>query len=221
MKDTNPTTGNRMVLLLIGGIPLTIILVATWLWYFVVRGDLDLVGMVGTANRGTLVQPPRQLDDQLLHDDSGTNIRFADLESRWAMVVPSSGGRCDDVCERNLYETRQIHVALGKEFNRLRRLYIGAQGVEGTNLMVEVLSDGSPVPEAGDFAGFLATEHRGLQAWSVSDSGYGALFPEQLLEPSTWYLVDPAGWIMMSYNKEVSYKDVIADLKFLLKNSGG
>ena len=39
--------------------------------------------------------------------------------------------------------------------------------------------------------------------------------------PSTWYLVDPAGWIMMSYNSEVSYKDVISDLKLLLKNSGG
>ena len=58
MADALPTTNNRMVLLLIGGIPLTMILAATWLWYFVARGDLDLVSMAGTANRGTLVQPP-------------------------------------------------------------------------------------------------------------------------------------------------------------------
>ena len=46
------------------------------------------------------------------------------------------------------------------------------------------------------------------------------LFSEYRGQPSSWYLVDPAGWIMMSYNEDISYKDVIADLKFLLKNSG-
>ena len=33
------TSNSRMVLLLIGGIPITMILVSTWLWYFVARGD--------------------------------------------------------------------------------------------------------------------------------------------------------------------------------------
>ncbi len=60
-----------------------------------------------------------------------------------------------------------------------------------------------------------------MQALTLSAAGYAALFPEHTADPSTWYLVDPAGWVMMSYNKEVPYKDVIADLKFLLKNSGG
>ena len=39
MIDTNPSANNRMVLLLIGGIPVTMILMATWLWYFVAQGD--------------------------------------------------------------------------------------------------------------------------------------------------------------------------------------
>ena len=38
--------------------------------------------------------------------------------------------------------------------------------------------------------------------------------------PNSWYLVDPSGWVMMRYSTEVNYKDVIGDLKFLLKNSG-
>ena len=130
MTDNNPATNNRMVLLLIGGIPLTMILAATWLWYFVARGDLDLVGMVGTANRGALVQPPRQLDDQTLRDESGLNIKFADLEPRWAMVIPAAGGRCDEACENTLYVTRQIHLAMGKEYNRLRRLYVSTDSVD-------------------------------------------------------------------------------------------
>jgi hypothetical protein len=221
MAHANSTTHSRMVLLLIGGIPVTMILAATWLWYFVARGDIDLVGMLGTANRGTLLQPPRQLDDQALYDESGQRVRFAGLEPRWAMVIPASGGRCDAACEKSLYVTRQIHTAMGKEFNRLRRLYLSPDNAEHTQLAVRELSDGRPAPAAAEFAGYLATEHSDLQALTLSADGYSRLFPEHAADPTTWYLVDPAGWVMMSYNKKVPYKDVMADLKFLLKNSGG
>jgi len=221
MADAKRNANNRMVLLLIGGIPVTMILVATWLWYFVVHGDLDLVAMLGTANRGSLVQPPRQLDDQALRDQSGLSVTFADLEPRWAMVIPATGGRCDAACEQRLYVTRQIHVAMGKEFSRLRRLYVSADSVESTQLAVRELSAGRAAPAAGEFARYLATEHSDVQALTLSTTGYAALFPEYAADSSTWYLVDPAGWVMMSYNKEAPYKDVIADLKFLLNNSGG
>jgi hypothetical protein len=219
MTTTHPSTNGRMVLLLIGGIPVTVILAATWLWYFVARGDVDLVGALGTANRGALVQPPRRLDEQEMRDSSGTPLKYADLEPRWTMVVPVTGGRCDATCEKLLYETRQIHVAIGKDFNRLRRLYVSDTGAANTALVVPQLSDGRPVPD--NFAAYLANDHHGLQALTLSADGFRALFPEQATDPATWYLVDPAGWVMMSYNESVPYKDVITDLKFLLKNSGG
>ena len=221
MTDNNSTTRNRMVLLLIGGIPLTVALVATWLWYFVVRGDLDIVNILGTANRGELVQPPRQLDDQVLLDGSGRAITLSEMEPRWTMLVPSAGGRCDEACERNLYLTRQIRVAMGKHFNRLRRFYVEEEHAGSTELLVSELSDGRPAPAAAEFGQYLSAEHPGLQVLAVSPAGYKALFDEQSSDASTWYLADPAGWIMMSYNAQVPYKDVIADLKFLLKNSGG
>ena len=217
MGQMSQTSKNRLVLLSIAGIPVTIILVATWLWFFVVRGDLDIVGMLGTANRGTLVQPPRQLDDSALLDASGLDFKYADLEPKWAMVVPGLNGRCDVSCEQNLYLTRQIRVALGKGFNRLRRFYISETAQQDTQLMVAGLSDQRPAP-AG-FEDFLAHEHRGLNVLTVEAGVTGELFAEYLDDPTTWYLVDPAGWIMMTYNSETSYKDVIADLKFLLKNS--
>lgn len=221
MTGNSPTSGNRMILLLIGGIPVTMILAATWLWFFVVRGDLDLVGMLGTANRGALVQPPRQLDDRDLRDASGERISVADMEPRWAMVVPAAGGSCDAACEQSLYVTRQIHTAMGKDINRLRRLYISDSSAVNTRLTAPTLSDGRPSSAAGDFATYLASEHHDLQAVTLPTESYQALFAEQSADASTWYLVDPAGWVMMSYNKDVPYKDVISDLKFLLKNSGG
>ena len=113
------TMRNRMVLLLIAGIPVTMILAATWLWYFVVRGDLDLVGALGTANRGSLVQPPRQLDEPAPAVSRTARFQLsADLEPSWTMLVPGARRGCDAACEHSLYLTRQIHVAMGKEFNR-------------------------------------------------------------------------------------------------------
>jgi len=215
--EQNSRNNNRMVLLLVAGIPVTMILGATWLWYFVVRGDLDLVGALGTANRGMLLQPPRQIDTVALSEQDGTRFSYFDLEPRWTMVIPVTGGRCDAACERVLYVTRQTHVALGKEFNRLRRLYISDTMVDDTVLAVEKLSDERPAPAT--FASYLADEHRGMALLRLAPRDMDGLFAEYRQDPSSWYLVDPSGWVMMSYNDQISYKDVIADLKFLLKNS--
>jgi len=211
-------TNNRMVLLLVAGLPVTMILGASWLWFFVVRGDLDLVGSLGTANRGALVQPPRQIDKATLLAPDGAEFVYANAEPRWTMVVPAAGGRCDRICENNLYLTRQIHIALGKDFNRLRRVYASETPPADTVLEVQELSDNSPAPAS--FEQFLAREHGALQPLVLAPGGFEQLFAEAGEDSSTWYLVDPAGWIMMSYTKDQTYKDVIADLKFLLKNSG-
>lgn len=231
MNDSSPDADHsgsgragqgRMVLLLIGGLPVIITLAATWVWYFGAKGDFDLVGALGTGNRGELVQPPRQIDERTLTEDGtqATRIQYAELEPRWTMVVPNTGSVCNKACEKSLYLTRQIHTAMGKEFNRLRRLYVGTAAAESSQLQVELLEDGRPAP-AATFAQYLASEHRGLQPIVVSDSDFAALFPELAADASTWYLVDPAGWVMMAYNSDIPYKDVIADLKFLLKNSSG
>ena len=138
--DDNQTRNNRLVLLTIMGIPLTMILAATWLWYFVAQGDLDLVDALGTANRGNLVQPPRQLDDVGLTETTGAPITYADLPRKWTLVVPNNGAECDAACERLLYLTRQIHIAMGKEFGRIGRLYLSEQPVK----VRHVLTFGAP-----------------------------------------------------------------------------
>ena len=42
----------RRVLLLIAGIPLSIMLAATLLWWAVAEGQFDIVGAMGTDNHG-------------------------------------------------------------------------------------------------------------------------------------------------------------------------
>jgi hypothetical protein len=89
----------------------------------------------------------------------------------------------------------------------------------GLRLEVDSLSDGRPLPAS--FAAYLETEQRGMSRWRSSDAAFAAMFPELGEKPDSWYLMDPSGWVMMRYDASVSYKDVISDLKFLIKNSNG
>lgn len=217
-SQPSPAQG-RMTLLLIAGIPVTMLLAASWLWFFVARGDIDLVGTLGTANHGELIQPPRQLADLELLSADERPFRVIGDKPLWSMLVPGRGAHCDASCEQSLYLTRQIHTALGRNVDRVRRLYLSEQAPAATELVVSALSDQRPAPP--DFITLLATEHKDVEPLRLPAGASETLFPEYLRDPSTWYLIDPYGWIMMAYNSGDSYKDVIADLKFLLKNSSG
>lgn len=214
---TAPNKG-RMVMLLIAGIPVTMVLAATWLWWFVVRGDLDIVQLLGTANRGTLLDPPRELAAAELAAPSGTPLPWTNTEKQWTLLVTNSGTECGTACEYKLYLTRQIHMALGKQFPRVRRILLTDRATPDTALAVTTLSDGKQAPP--EFGSFLATEHGGLSVLRLDAADWPGLFPEAMASAETWYLVDPAGWVMMAYAEADDYKDVISDLKFLLKNSG-
>ena len=216
MESNKQLKNNRLILLSIVGIPITIVLAATWLWYFVAKGDLDLVGILGTANKGSLVQPLRYLDDGKLLGANGVAFNYADLPPKWTFLVPG-GDNCDTQCEELLYLTRQIHQAMGKELHRIRRFYVGDTNLADTGFAPKTLSDNHPMPVS--FAGYMEAEQHGMPTFTVSPDKHASLFPEYADKPDTWYLVDPAGWIMMSYDGQVTYKDVISDLKFLLKNS--
>lgn len=213
---------NRMILGLIAGLPLTMILAASWLWYFVIEGDLDLLGAIGTANHGTLIQPPRQIQSYAFRDDVGALFRWQDLEPRWTMVVANQGATCDGACEARLYVTRQIHIALGKEFNKVRRVYIGDTPIKDTRVTpLKPRPTGWPNDVApGPLGPYVANAHIGLVALATEPDTLLALFSSLADNPAQWYLVDPAGWVMMRYPDELDYKKVIADLKFLLKNAG-
>ncbi|MEH6589312.1 MAG: hypothetical protein V7746_03590 [Halioglobus sp.] len=216
MSDQQQINRSRMMILLIAGIPITVILISTWLWYYVVQGNLDLVSVLGTSNNGTLVQPPRELEGVDLLEAGSLPFHYSELGRKWTFLVPG-GDVCDVQCEKNLYLTRQIHIALGKGFNRIQRIYLSTTTAADTAISFPEQSDNRPAPAS--FDEFLDTEHRGLKALKIDRDAFTSLAAEFAADPTIWYLVDPAGWIMMSYNGEVDYKGVISDMKFLLKNS--
>jgi cytochrome oxidase Cu insertion factor (SCO1/SenC/PrrC family) len=202
---TESAHSNRLVLLLIAGLPVTMILLATWLWYFVERGDIDLVQVMGTANRGELLSPPLPLQDLTLFNSDGEPVQlFTPDNSLWRILIPAAD-RCEEECEQRLYYTRQIRTAMGKYEDRIERIYLGGDR-----------------QQAALFPQALQAQHPGLKILYTPGSVL-----EDLREAAdaqhlpAYYLVDPRGWVMMSYNAEMDGKAIMADLKFLLKNSSG
>lgn len=207
MKEETASPGRgRMVLLLMAGLPATMILTATWLWFYVVSGDIDLVDILGTANHGQLIAPPRSLSDLQFVDADNNRVSPTEPGSGvWTILVPAPV-RCDEDCVQLLYYTHQIRIAMGKYTNRIQRISLSFDEAQ-----VSVLQ------------GELVGEHPQLKFLYTSAARWDQLMAgiESGNDKPGYYLVDPQGWIMMWYRAEADGKDVMTDLKFLLKNSNG
>ena len=211
MSESVKQNNGRIILLLIAGLPITMILAATWLWFFVERGDIDLIGAIGTANNGDLLADPVNISETQFVTPDGSSLAFADMEPKWTFLLVNNGDQCDAVCQETLYLTRQIHIAIGKDFHRIQRVLVTDMVADGT----ELVGNGSSL------ANHLDAEHRRLKALTADQETLASMTPSGTMNEPAWYLVDPAGWVMMRYPNDLNYKAVITDLKFLLKNSGG
>jgi len=127
------------------------------------------------------------------------------------------GETCGEVCQQQLYQTRQIHVALGKDFNRVGRVLLGNVG--GASAIVVSSEDRIGAPR--NLLTWLEQEHMGVTSLTLPEDVLDRLVPDTRDQPTQWYVVDPAGWVMMRVADDLYYKDVISDLRFLLKHSGG
>ena len=160
----------RRVLLLIAGIPLSMMLAATLLWWAVAEGQFDIVGAVGTANHGELIVPPKSVSQRTFSDDGDADLLWEDLPLKWHFLVVHRGDVCEAACQEQLYQTRQIHIALGKEFNRVGRVVL-------TDLPADLIAvtSAAEAPSAaastfdGTLADWMAAEHAGVNANVLTD----------------------------------------------------
>ena len=211
----------RRVLLLIAGIPLSIMLAATVLWWAVAEGQFDIVGAMGTANHGELIVPPKSLSQRTFSDDGAADLLWEDLPVKWHFLIVHRGGVCGAICQEKLYQTRQIHIALGKDFNRVGRVVLTDLPADRIAVApADEIASAAPSTFDGTLADWIAVEHAGVTAMTLPAAEIEQLMPSNLGDGGHWHVVDPAGWIMMQVANDLYYKDVISDLRFLLKNSG-
>jgi hypothetical protein len=124
----------------------------------------------------------------------GAPFRLADLRGRWVLLT-ADAGRCDAVCQRKLYATRQARTMQGTEQQRIVRLWL--------------VTDEIPPDQA------LLSQHPGLVVARVSQAAVASL-PGGA---NAVYLIDPLGNLVLRYADDPDIKGIKRDLERLLKVS--
>jgi hypothetical protein len=154
--------------------------IASYFTYYVVRPE-------GRSVYGELIDPQRVLPVLTATDRSGASVDLATLKGQWLLVAVADAS-CDALCEQQLYLQRQLRESLGREKDRLDRVWL--------------VSDAAPVPARLDHglrgATVLRVPAEQLAKWFAPVSGHA--LAEHL------YVVDPMGNWMMRFPARMDAK---------------
>ncbi|KMQ72901.1 hypothetical protein [Marinobacter subterrani] len=157
----------------------------------------------GHTNNGVLVEPVVPVSTLHLQSTTGTPLaaRFGPevVNPNWMMIVAAD--ECGSQCEELLYLARQVNIALGKNANRVSRAAV--LGSVPPDLQARW-------PEEYGSMELLMPAAGSTPAWPAGVNP--ATEPRVLV-------VDPFGNIMMHYGAGHTGKDMLEDLKQLLKLS--
>lgn len=163
-----------------------------------------------TTNKGQLLSPPAAFADLHLRGLDGRPLAQGFLDHHWWLVyvLPAE---CDAACHNRLYQMRQVRRAVGADADRLNLVVVQTQvPAAATATLLQ-----SQFPDLLRAAGQAADINTALAASGAGAAGAGRL-----------YVMDPLGYIMLSYAPQADEKasivkaqDVLDDLMNLLKAS--
>lgn len=168
--------------------------VASYFTYYVVRPQVR-------SNYGQLIEPPRALPSMAelpLTDLQGQPVDPAALRGQWLLVVAAEGS-CDATCEQLLYLQRQLRESLGREKDRVDRVWL-VPGEQPVRAALMPALQGAIVRQA---------KAEALGRWLQPEAGRAL--------GAHLYLVDPMGRWMMRFPAELDPSKAKKDLERLLR----
>lgn len=189
---TEPATDRprgRLTLVLIALIFLGPLALAAWLYY-----GGDTLQPEGRANHGVLLEPITSLPEAV------PGSALYGLEGgRWKLVYAWTSP-CDDECRNGLYTIRQIRLMLGREMDRIDRVFLhGEAPLDTLHIQAE-------------HEGLVALEETSLAAFLVS-----RIPPD--VPQNGYFLVDPLGNLVLYFPPGIDPRDMVSDIKRLLRLS--
>lgn len=193
--DPRAVRRGRLMVLLLFAISFLPVILASAMYY----GGWGTTG--ATANKGELIQPVGAVAEFGFVDpqDKPLADRFypAAEEAKWLVLTLAQD--CDEACKSALHETRQVHIALGRESDRVERALwapdLAAQELEDyPELMRVELAAGRALPDDLPGSGTLSESYQ-------------------------TYVIDPNGNVVLRYDRNNSGEDLLDDLKRLLRIS--
>ena len=143
----------------------------------------------GRMNHGEIIAPAWEIDLAAMgHQDVADRI-----DGRWVLLHPVAA-RCDDTCEALLDLTRRVHLSLGKDLDRVVRMYVHRAG--------------APVDRAG-------SPDDGL----IPVQAPAAWFDRFAADGTVLLVVDPQRNAILKYRADLEGKGLSRDLARVLKIS--
>ena len=153
----------------------------------------------GSSSKGELITPARPLDVAGLRNPDGSAASPGALRDKWSLIYIGDGA-CDADCRTALVFARQSRLALNNEMTRVQRIFLATGHCCAND--------------------YFAQEHPGMIALDASSPEAQALLAQFPAEHArSLYIVDPLGNLMMRHDGERTSKDLLSDLKKLLKLS--
>jgi len=180
---------SRFQLLLVALVFLGPLVVAAWLY---TQGESH--APQDRTNNGALLEPIINVSTSL------SSAGIPEKKDRGWLLIYVNTASCDDPCRNALYAYRQARLMLGKEMDRLRRVFL----------------HGDTLPDTV----FLAEEHPGLI--TIEDSSLSGLLNNKRpaeLPAGGYFLIDPHGNLVMYFQPDLDPAKMVDDIKHLLRLS--
>lgn len=173
--------------------------VASYFTYYVIRPD-------GRSNYAELILPSRAVPmDLALEDLKGQKVMADALKGQWLLVVVGPS-RCDAGCEDRLYMQRQLREMLGRERDRVDKVWLITDDGQPPPPLLAALESGGTAPTR-----VLRVGSEGLAQWLQAEAGRH--IHDHL------YVVDPLGEWMMRAPVQPQPERLKRDLDRLLRAS--
>jgi hypothetical protein len=156
-------------------------------------------------NYGDIYTPVKPVENLLMRGDDG-DVEFDSFRRQWVFLVVARG-QCSAACEDNILKMRQLRFMQNNDMTRIRTVFLH------TELAVATAQD-------------LAAKYLPIESYSVGVDNYVAWTQILRLEDAPeeaqkdrFYIIDPAGNLMMSYPADADPNIMKKDIKRLLKAS--
>lgn len=156
-------------------------------------------------NYGDIYSPVRQVENLSMQGADGT-VELDDFRRQWVFLVTANGA-CEQACEDNILKVRQLRFMQNNDMMRIRTVFMH------TGLDAAVAAD-------------LRAKYSPVEAYSVPKASFDSW--TQILkiddapaeaQRDRFYIIDPAGNLMMSYPATADPNYIKKDIKRLLKTS--
>lgn len=196
--DARRTARGRLKMLLVLFV-CALPVIASYFTFYVIRPE-------GRTNYSELITPLRAIPASLpLTDLQGTAVKAESLKGQWLIVVVS-GGACDAVCEKHLWLQRQLRETLGREKDRVDKVWLITDDVAPRAQTLDAIRTNTEMT-------VLRAPLGALSAWLAAAPGHA--LSEHL------YIVDPLGNWMMRSPAEPEPPKLKRDVEKLLRASAG